>query len=428
MSLIKQKFRLENPENFKKQAMVWAGQFETAACLNSNHFKDQYHQFDLLISAGVQRELTAQAGGALDQLDAFIANCPLYISGFLGYDLKNEIETLESRNWDGLGFPDLYFFIPQYQLIFKGDEVEISAGQPAIIYQFILAIEPLENSTNFKGQLQQRLNRESYISAVSKLKEHIHRGDIYEVNFCQEFYAEDAELNPLAAYFELNECSPTPFSNFFKLGDRYIISATPERFICKRQDKLSSQPIKGTARRSADTLEDEKMKAELRASEKERAENVMIVDLVRNDLTKCALPGTVKVDELCEIYSFEQVHQMISTVSCRLAEGTSLSHILRSSFPMGSMTGAPKIRAMQLIETFEQTRRGVYSGSVGYMAPNGDFDFNVIIRTMLYDANRKYLSFQVGSAITHQAIPENEYDECLLKAKAILQVLKSEII
>ena len=427
MSLIKQKFRLENPENFKNQAMVWASQFGTAAFLNSNHFKDQYHQFDLLISAGVQRELTAQAGGAFDQLDAFIVNCPLYIPGFLGYDLKNEIETLESRNLDGLCFPDLYFFIPQYQLIFTGDEVEISADQPVTIYQSILALEPLQNCTDFKGKLQQRLNRESYINTVSKLKEHIQRGDIYEVNFCQEFYAENAELNPLAAYFELNQCSPTPFSNFFKLRNRYIISATPERFICKRQDKLSSQPIKGTARRSANPEEDEKIKEELRASEKERAENVMIVDLVRNDLTKCALPGTVKVDELCGIYSFEQVHQMISTVSCQLAEGTTLSHILRSSFPMGSMTGAPKIRAMQLIESFEQTRRGIYSGSVGYMAPNGDFDFNVIIRTMLYDADQKYLSFQVGSAITHQAIPEKEYDECLLKAKAILQVLKSKI-
>ncbi len=427
MSLSKQIFRPKNLENFKKKAIVWASKFETAACLNSNHFKDQYHQFDLLISAGVQGELKAQTGGALDQLDAFIANCPVHISGFLGYDLKNEIETLESRNWDGLGFPDLYFFIPQYQLIFRGDEVEISADQPETIYQSILALEPLQNSTDFKGQLKQRLNREAYLNAVSKLKEHIQRGDIYEVNLCQEFYAEDAELNPLAAYFELNQCSPTPFSSFFKLGERYIISATPERFICKRQDQLSSQPIKGTARRLADPLEDEKMKQELRASEKERSENVMIVDLVRNDLTKCALPGTVKVDELCGIYSFEQVHQMISTVSCRLAEGTTLSHILRSTFPMGSMTGAPKIRAMQLIESYEETRRGVYSGSVGYIAPNGDFDFNVIIRTMLYDAKGKYLSFQVGSAITHQAIPENEYDECLLKAKAILQVLKSEI-
>jgi para-aminobenzoate synthetase component 1 len=206
-----------------------------------------------------------------------------------------------------------------------------------------------------------------------------------------------------------------------------IFCGSPERYLNKAGSTLKSQPIKGTARRLANPEEDEKIKEELRASEKERAENVMIVDLVRNDLTKCALPGTVKVDELCGIYSFEQVHQMISTVSCQLAEGTTLSHILRSSFPMGSMTGAPKIRAMQLIESFEQTRRGVYSGSVGYIAPNGDFDLILIIRTMLYDADQKYLSFQVGSAITHQAIPEIEYDECLLKAKAILQVLKSKI-
>lgn len=426
MLLTKQKFHLNNPHQFKEQAITWASTFETACCLNSNHFSEKYQQFELLIAAGAQADLKERSGSALKKLDAF-SNELLFVPGFLGYDLKNELEDLESSNPDELGFPDLYFFVPKHQVLFSGEEVEITAENPDLIHQAILNTELKKQVTGFGGEIRQRFSREDYIETVIRLKEHIKRGDIYEVNFCQEFYAENTEINPLAAYLELNRCSPTPFSNFFKLQDRYIISATPERFLCKRKNVLISQPIKGTARRAMEPAEDEKIKQALKLSEKERSENVMIVDLVRNDLSKCALPGSVKVDELFGIYSFEQVHQMISTVSCTLAEDTPLSQVLGSTFPMGSMTGAPKISAMQLIETYEKTKRGVYSGSVGYLAPNGDFDFNVIIRTMLYNAESKYLSFQVGSAITHQAIPEHEYDECLLKAKAILQVLNTKL-
>jgi para-aminobenzoate synthetase component 1 len=271
--------------------------------------------------------------------------------------------------------------------------------------------------------IRSRFDRNEYIQTIQEIQKHIQRGDIYEINFCQEFYVKNAEIDPLMVFIALNNLSPTPFANYFKINNLFIISATPERFLSRRGNKLISQPIKGTSSRNTDAKRDEMQKDELLKNEKERAENVMIVDLVRNDLTKSAKPGTVRVEELFGIYSFKQVHQMISTVVCEADEKLSNTGIIANTFPMGSMTGAPKIRAMQLAEKYERSKRGVYSGAVGYFAPNGDFDFNVVIRTILYNAQQKYLSFHVGSAITLDSDPEKEYEECLLKGKAIRDVL-----
>ncbi len=272
--------------------------------------------------------------------------------------------------------------------------------------------------------IRSRFTENEYKNTVNELKGHIRRGDIYEINFCQEFYAENADIDPLSTFIRLNKISPTPFSSFMKMGHRYIISATPERFLSRRGQKLISQPIKGTYARDSDKQKDEDQKKNLKADEKERAENVMIVDLVRNDLTKSAKPGTVKVEELFGVYSFKQVHQLISTVVCERAEGLSNAQIIENTFPMGSMTGAPKISAMMLAERYERSKRGVYSGAVGYFGPNGDFDLNVVIRTLLYNAENKYLSFHTGGAITIDSDPEKEYNECVLKAEAIIEVLK----
>jgi len=261
------------------------------------------------------------------------------------------------------------------------------------------------------------------LNAAEKIKQHISRGDIYVTNFCQEFFAEHAEIDPLATFLKLNTISPNPFGGFFKWKDNYILSASPERFLAKRGSKLISQPIKGTAKRGKTLAEDEAIKQQLRTHTKELQENVMIVDLVRNDLTKSAKPGTVKTEELFGIYSFNQLHQMISTVVCELQDGLSAIDTIRHSFPMGSMTGAPKISAMRLMEQYERSKRGVYSGAMGYFSPDNDFDFNVVIRTLLYNSAKKYLSFHTGSAITYHANAEQEYEECLLKAKAILEAL-----
>ena len=420
---IKQTFLLDNPAEFKLKALHWANQFDTACYLDSNEYPSKYSNFVGLIAAGVEEELIANCGSSLAQIDAFIKNQDRIIPGFLSYDIKNQLEALESNNPDHLHFPDAYFFKPQHLITISGIEAEISSENPEGIWEAISQIQLSEPSLNFKGTVAQRFSQSDYIVTVKKLQEHIQQGDIYEVTLCQEFYAEEVNFDPLAAFIALNRISPTPFASFFKQDNHYILSATPERYIAKRGNTLLSQPIKGTARRSDDKEEDENNKQSLAQSGKERSENVMIVDLVRNDLTRCALPGTVKVDELFGVYSFTQGHQLISTISCQVAPEQTFSNILKVTFPMGSMTGAPKIRAMQLIEQYERSKRGVYSGSVGYIQPNGDFDFNVVIRSMLYNAKTKYLSFQVGGAITAKSNPEEEYEECLLKAKAISQVL-----
>jgi para-aminobenzoate synthetase component 1 len=277
---------------------------------------------------------------------------------------------------------------------------------------------------NRQPKINQRISKEDYLSKVNKMLEHIQRGDIYEANFCMEFFAEKAIINPIEIYQKLNAISKPPFATFFKNNKHYLLSASPERYLRKEGNKVISQPIKGTAKRFSDEDLDQKSKTDLAENPKERSENIMIVDLVRNDLSKTATKGSVEVEELCGIYSFEQVHQMISTITSTVAENRSPVEIIKSTFPMGSMTGAPKISAMNIIENLEETKRGLYSGAVGYFSPENDFDFNVVIRSILYNAENGYLSFSVGSAVTSKAIPEQEYDECLLKAKAMFEVLQ----
>jgi para-aminobenzoate synthetase component 1 len=219
--------------------------------------------------------------------------------------------------------------------------------------------------------------------------------------------------------------SKAPFSCYFKFDGKYLLSASPERFLKKQGSKLISMPIKGTARRGKNIEDDLALRRKLLADQKERSENVMIVDLVRNDLSRSSVEGSVKVEELFGIKTFPQVHQMVSTITGVLRDDVHFVDAIRNAFPMGSMTGAPKVRAMELIEQYEKSKRGLYSGAVGYITPEGDFDFNVVIRSLLYNSLNHYLSFHVGSAIVFDSAPEKEYEECLLKAKALIQVLKS---
>ena len=243
------------------------------------------------------------------------------------------------------------------------------------------------------------------------------------MNFCQEFFAENTALDPVAFFLKLNEAAQAPFSAFYKLNDQYLACASPERFLKKTNNQLISQPIKGTSRRGKTPEEDEQLKTELRNDAKNQSENVMIVDLVRNDLGKSCVAGTVQVTELFGTYSFPTVHQMISTVEGTLQNDLDFVDALENAFPMGSMTGAPKVRAMQLIEQYEKTKRGLYSGAVGYITPEGDFDFNVVIRSVLYNQKNQYLSFQVGGAIVADSVPEREYEECLVKATGVMRAL-----
>lgn len=413
----------EQISNFKEKALQYVSNFDVCCYLDSHHYQDKYSKHDCLIAFGKEEELIASTGNAFSSLKNFVEKKHEWMFGFLTYDLKDEIENIgHLKKQDRLAFPDLYFFIPKYLISIKNDEVQIIKGEKGIINK-ILEIPVSKGKFNEDLKIERKFTKGEYLSHIDKIKQHIKRGDIYEMNFCQEFFAENAVINPLIAYQNLKEVSPMPFSGFLKVGSKFILSATPERFLAKRGNILTSQPIKGTAKRSKNEQEDLHIKTILKDSKKEQAENVMIVDLVRNDLTKSAVKGTVKVDELFGIYTFPQVHQMISSISCKLSPDVHFIDAIKNTFPMGSMTGAPKLRAMQLIDQYERSKRGVYSGSFGYISPEGDFDFNVVIRSILYNTETRYLSFQVGGAITYESNAEKEYDECLLKATAMISAL-----
>ena len=261
---------------------------------------------------------------------------------------------------------------------------------------------------------------------IAALKKHIQRGDCYEINFCQEFFSLNAQVDPSFLYHQLKTISPNPFSAFYKLEDKFCMCASPERFLKKTGNKIISQPIKGTSKRvTEDKIKDEASKSYLINSEKEKSENVMIVDLVRNDMSRFCKEASVKVTELFGIYSFPQVHQMISTIEGLVDEDIHWTKIIESCYPMGSMTGAPKIRVMELIEKYESGSRGLFSGSIGYVSPDGDFDFNVVIRSLFYNETKKLLSFNAGGGITFYSEASQEYQESLIKASAIKNVLET---
>ena len=415
---------LPNVSDFKYKALSLANTFDVCCFLDSNGFDDKYSKFDLLIAFGCKDKLEVNSNeDSFKDLKDFRKVNKDWIFGGLSYELKNEIEELNSKNLDSLNFPNLFFFAPLHLIIIKGNNLQIISPDPKNILKLIDEIAIEENSINTKVNIKNRLSKADYQKKILAIKNEISLGNIYETNFCMEFYDDWCVISPLDIFKKLNIKSPTPFANFFKWDNKYIISATPERFLAKRNQKIISQPIKGTAKRSEDSLEDAEIKKQLYHHPKERQENVMIVDLVRNDLTKFATKGTVKVEELFGVYSFKQVHQMVSTVTCEVDKKTDNIDVIKSCFPIGSMTGAPKVKALQLMDYYENSKRGMYAGAIGYFDDQNDFDLNVIIRSILYNSSNNYLSFHVGSAITHDAEPEKEYEECLLKMKAILEVL-----
>ncbi|NER16356.1 anthranilate synthase component I family protein [Spongiivirga citrea] len=429
---------LLNTKKFKRQLLQWAQQFDDVIWLDSNEIDHPYAEYDAILAVDAFTSLKTDFSGAFDQLKEYKNTTQDWIFGYLTYDLKNDVERLASKNHDGLGFADVHFFQPKKLFLLKGntielhylrmcdDEMELDLKEIAAtnIPSLQSIIEKKNNGTEPPVKIKLRIHKEAYYEKLEKLLAHIHRGDIYEANFCQEFYAEDAHINPIETYLNLNDISTPPFATFMKLDELYLLSASPERYLKKNGNSVISQPIKGTAKRSENREEDIELAKALKNDPKERSENVMIVDLVRNDLSKHALKGSVQVEELCEVYSFKQVHQMISTVTAKVADTRDALDVIEASFPMGSMTGAPKISAMNIIEELEETKRGIYSGAVGYFTPDDDFDFNVIIRSILYNSATSYVSYSVGGAITAESIPEKEYEECLIKAKAMRQVLE----
>ncbi len=436
------KFIPADKNKFISSLLLWANEQDTFCFFNEKGNGSElsgYDYFRPFAGVGKISELMPDSADDFTLLKKYVENGDDIRMGFLSYDLKNQIEKLTSENHDGIEMPGIHFFQPElfFALSENADEIEVRYFENRQTREFILSIcKQIENKSPVEMDFAKssitpacRVTKDKYIETVSKIKEHIQLGDVYELNYCVEFFAENVEIDPVNVYRNLMMISPAPFSCFYKVNNRFLISASPEQFLKKEGNKIIARPMKGTAPRGKGQAEDAQIKKELFNSEKERAENVMIVDLVRNDLSKTAVQKSVKVDELYGIYSFPQVHQMVSTVSSVIREDVHPVDVIRSAFPMGSMTGAPKVKAMELIEKYEITKRGLFSGAVGYFTAGKDpaaigFNFNVVIRSIQYNAEKKYLSFMVGSAITINSDPESEYNECLLKAQALIKVLQ----
>jgi para-aminobenzoate synthetase component 1 len=399
----------------------WLRRFNIFCLLESHQYADAYGRFGMLAGVGVRAATVP--GADVKTLDAFVRE-RRWAFGHLSFNLQHVFfPDLEPYGEDKIGFPDFYFFEPEIVLDWRRDELIIEAIDPELVFLQLQLSQP--ESGNLPGQpvtMKSRLTRDAYLWSLKKLLEHIHRGDCYEINFCQEYFATPPEFDPWPVYKKLSELSPTPFGGFYRLNDQYLLSASPERYLQKRGDKIIAQPIKGTARRVASPEADMILRNNLLLSPKERAENVMVVDLMRNDLSRICTDGSVVVPELFGLYTFPQVHQMISTVTGQLRTGVGFSELLEATFPMGSMTGAPKQRVLELIRKYEPVQRGLFSGSVGY-CHEGDFDFNVVIRSLQYNAKAPYLTYSVGSGITAYCNPEEEWEECRLKAMALEKAL-----
>ncbi|MEP6583652.1 MAG: anthranilate synthase component I family protein [Ginsengibacter sp.] len=418
---------IEDLLTIKEQVLNYSKRFSTFSFLE-NHNYNFRKSYDCVAGAGVASHFITSGGAYnFETLDWFIDNKRDWIFGHVSYDVKNKIEELSSSNFDGVKFPQILFFVPEIVFIFSTTSLQIGVfptlNADSIFTEIISTENKREGNINSPA-FNSRFTKEEYIKTIEKLKEHILKGDCYEINFCQEFYALNITIEPVEIYKRLNVLSPNPFAAFYKCDDKFLICASPERFLKKDGNVLISQPIKGTAGRIFDDDEaDSAQKTNLYQNQKERSENIMIIDLVRNDLAKVCKEGSVKVEEFLGVYTFPQVHQLISTISGILKDATTFSQILCAMFPMGSMTGAPKKKVMELIEKYERTARGLFSGTVGYIDPEGNFDFNVVIRSLQYNSSNHYLSISAGSAITFNSIPLNEYDECLLKISAMKKAL-----
>ncbi len=422
--MTKERKTAEYPLAPTDRLLAWAMNHDHFLYLHGNGHQPLHGPFPPMLFAGARSVLKSNSG-SFSKLESLIEGQGDWLYGYFSYELKNEIEELSSNNPASIPCSHLEFVVPETIITIADDIMAIESIfdtdtiWDAIQNTLVKQLNPitLQNIPTLKT------SKIEYQRNVNIIKDAILEGEFYEMNYCIEFCGEQTDFDPMSCYQRLNELSPMPFSAFMKSNDLFLMSASPERFLKKSGDQLVSQPIKGTIRRSTDANQDEILKLALANSEKDQAENLMIVDLVRNDLAKSSVPGSVVVDELFGIYSFQQVHQMISTVRSTIRPNEKVTDLIKSAFPMGSMTGAPKIRVMEEIELLEDTARGLYSGSVGFFSPDGDFDFNVVIRSVIYSRHSGKLSFHVGSAITVDSDPEIEYAECLLKAGAILKAL-----
>lgn len=386
------------------------------------------NRYAFIAMLGIAEEI-ACGTNALEQIRPFInihRNQHNWVFCALSYDLKNEIERLDSNGRESVPFPLAHCFVPE--IVITIDEtgllcIHSNAHDPDAVLEQIKITKPISAVPTKGFEVTKKINPERYKQAFDKLMYHIKRGDTYEITFCQQVEAKYEDCDPMSLLVNFTQLSPNPFSLIYKCNDRAIVSTSPERYLQCDHDRLLSQPMKGTARRSPDSREDQKLKEDLTASKKERSENVMIVDLVRNDLSKLAQKGSVRVEELFGVHTFPKSHQMISSVSCKLRSGVDFVDIIKATYPMGSMTGAPKVSSMRIIDQVEDFKRGMFSGSMGFMAPGCYFDMNVVIRSILLDLRDKRALFTAGGAITFASTLESEWEECLTKLRPQLEAV-----
>jgi len=398
-------------------------------------------------------------GSPFDILDRFLKQYQVSCSmpsipltggavGYFSYDLNHFIEHLPGATVDNLHFPESCFGF--YDMVVVLDNIEgktyiVSTGFPEMrerqridraaarikeIKSKLVKIKCVNHDISSRQRVSEQVEirsnftRQGYIDTIAKARQYIIAGDIFEVNISQRFETRIL-IPPYELYERLRKINPSPFACYLDFGEVQIISASPERFLCVREDRVETRPIKGTRPRGTTPFEDRALANELLNSVKDRAENIMIVDLVRNDLGRVCSYGTVKVAELAALETYPTVFHLTSAVVGNLRKGISAIDVVKAAFPGGSITGAPKIRAMEIIGELEPTRRSIYTGSIGYISFSGNMDLNIAIRTILVHDQRA--CFQVGGAVVYDSNPECEYQETLHKAKALLDALNNTV-
>lgn len=412
----------------KKQLIQWGNQFEHIVWLDSNSYLEIDRTYEAVLAVDAHKVFQSDSKEALEDLKEYRKANKDWLFGYLSFNAadKTSVKNKESKLPK---YPKLHFFHPKKIFLLKQNSIEIHYA--SICEEEIEADWNTINNIKVEDYerealhlpIQAKLSKQAYLEKINKIQDYIRQGKITEINFCQEFYAHAELKNPLAIYQHLNAISSTPFASYVRMEEDYILCASPERYLSNTAGLIKAQPIKGTAKRKENTLEDRKIRLGLETNEKEIAENVLITEMLVEEFYEIAEEESVQITELCKAYSFKQVHQLISTIVCHLKPELSEVDAIKATYPMGSMTGIPKDITLKIIEELENFDRGLYSGSVGYFAPNGDFDFNVVIRSILYNAKSKYVSFAAGGAITALSDPEEEYQETMLKVKAMEEVL-----
>ncbi|WP_026476858.1 aminodeoxychorismate synthase component I [Alkaliphilus transvaalensis] len=357
--------------------------------------------------------------------------------GYLSYDLCHHIENLPRTALDDVNIPDCFFGLYDGVIIIdhRKNKTYVASlgikGDPSVIVDeihtrikeaeevgVVINLQSKEKEVAFHSNFE----KDEYIKTVNKVKDYIKAGDIYQANLTQRFHCQ-IEETPYEIYGKLRGINPAPFASFIDFGEGHIVSSSPERFIQIKDDIIETRPIKGTRPRGKTLEEDQANRNDLLTSEKDQAELLMIVDLERNDLGKISKTGTVKVTELFHLEEYPTVYHLVSTVQGKIKEENHVIDCIKATFPGGSITGAPKIRAMEIIDELEPTQRNIYTGSIGYIGLNGDVDLNIVIRTIVCKDDKAY--FQVGGGIVWDSDATMEYEETLHKARAQMLALKS---